>query len=104
MSNITPPNFRLYTKPSCLKKTCYIIDNLDFVKKRSKFLYDVSFENTEGGPPFCAPIKFQDYTNTQISSKSQGSALAIFLEKYISAVKIAEIVIVCNILALYIDK
>ena len=31
------------------------------VKKRSKFLYSVSSENTEGGPLFCAPVKFPDY-------------------------------------------
>ena len=55
-----PTNFRLYTKPPCLKKAWYIIDNLDCVKKHSKFLYNVSFENTEGGPLFCAPVKFQD--------------------------------------------
>ena len=55
-----PANFRLYSKPPYLKKASYIIDNLD-VKKRSKFLYSVSFENTEGGPLFCAPVKFQDY-------------------------------------------
>ena len=61
ISNITPPNFRLYTKPPCLKKAWYIIDSLDVVKKRSKFLYNLSFENTEGGPLFCAPVKFQDY-------------------------------------------
>ena len=61
ISNITPSIFRLYTKPLCLKKAWYIIDNLDVVKKRSKFLYSVSFENTEGGPLFCAPVKFQDY-------------------------------------------
>ena len=56
-----PPNFRLYTKPPCLKKASHIIDNLGVVKKRSELLYLVSFENTEGGPLFCAPVKFQDY-------------------------------------------
>ena len=30
------PNFRLYTKPPCLKKASYIIDNLGVVKKTFK--------------------------------------------------------------------
>ena len=51
----------IYTKPPGLKKASYIIDNLDVFKKRSKFLHSVSFENTEGGPLFCAPVKFQNY-------------------------------------------
>ena len=47
----------------------FIIDNLDFVRKRSQFLYSVSFENTEGGPLFCAPVKFQGYY--QYANKQQ---------------------------------
>jgi len=33
----------------------------NYVKKRSQILYNVSFENTEGGPLFFAPVKFNDY-------------------------------------------
>ena len=50
--------FQIISKPPCLKKVWYIIDNLDIVKKHSNFLYSVSFENIKGGPPFCAPVKF----------------------------------------------
>ena len=39
-----------------------------------------AFDNIEGGPLFCAPIKFQDYYQYGISRMSQGSALAIFLK------------------------
>ena len=53
--------FQIVYKTTRMKKAWYIIDNLDCVKKHSKFLYNVSFENTEGGPLFCAPVKFQDY-------------------------------------------
>ena len=33
----------------------------NYVKKRSQILHSVSFENTEGGPQFFAPVKFNDY-------------------------------------------
>ena len=57
-----PVKFQIIYKITLFeKKTSYIIDNLDAVKKHSKFLHSVSFENTEGGPLFCTPIKFQDY-------------------------------------------
>ena len=58
-----PAKFQIIYKATLFEKSMvqYIIDNLDVVKKRSKFLYIFSFENTEGGPQFCAPVKFQGY-------------------------------------------
>ena len=55
--------FQIIYKTTLFEKASYIIDNLNLnvVKKRSNFLNSMSFENTEGGPLFCTPVKFQDY-------------------------------------------
>ena len=56
-----PAKIQIIYKTTLFEKASYIIDNLGVVQKHSKFLYSVSFENTEGGPLLCAPVKFQDY-------------------------------------------
>ena len=56
-----PAKFQIIYKPIMFETASYIIDNLGVVKKTFKFLYSVSFENTAGGPLFCAPVKFPDY-------------------------------------------
>ena len=56
-----PTKFQIIYKTTLFEKSTIHHCNLDVVKKRSKFLYSVSFENTEGGPLFYAPVKLQDY-------------------------------------------
>ena len=80
ISNITLPNFRLYTKPSYLKKhsTSLIIQMLS--KNVQNFCIVSHSKILRAAPYFAHLSNFKVTTNTQISSKSQGSALAIFFE------------------------
>ena len=78
ISNITPPNFRLYTKPSYLKKhsTSLIIQMLS--KNVQNFCIVSHSKILRAAPYFAHLSNFKVTTNTQIINKSQGSALAIF--------------------------
>ena len=69
ISNISPPNFRLYTKPLIIWMLSKNVQNL-CIMCHSKIL--------RAAPYFAHLSNFKITTNTQISSKSQGSALAIF--------------------------
>ena len=54
----------------------------NYVKKRSQILYSVSFENTETGPLFFAPVKFKDYYHYENNQQVPGLRPAIPLFGY----------------------
>ena len=74
-----PAKFQIIYKPIMFETASYIIDNLGVVKKNVQNFCIVCHSKILRAAPYFAHLSnFKITTNTQISSKSQGSALAIF--------------------------